>query len=191
MRTVDTNNLSSLYESAIVKKQVVSEAMPPFAELEGLSPSKYKEFAAGEEDQKVLRHPSYGEAPYRQKRLTEDEARNAIWAIGKEIIAICKAYPNGVFPGTRDELKAELIKPDGAIAKTLKDATGKPIYAKSWWPFIAGQVIKALKDAKVIEEFSDRIRKPTGGRNLDAIIPNIPAPAELFNPPKATKSKKI
>lgn len=190
MRTNDTNNLSSLYESSIVKKQVISEAMPPFAELEGLSPSKYKEFPAGEEDQKVLRHPSYGEKPYRQKRLSEDEARNAIWAIGKEIINICRSYPNGVFPGSRDELKDELIKPDGAIAKTLKDSNGNPIYAKSWWPFIAGQVIKALKDSRVIEEFSDKIRRPTGGRNLDAVVPNIPTPAELFIP-KATKSTKV
>lgn len=179
MRNVDTNKLSSLYESRIVKKEVLTEAQPPFAELEGWGSTpeekkaKYSAMSPSEEKHPATMSPKYGEgAANRQVRLSPEQVKKAVYNVGTKVLEKLKEYPDGVFPGDRNEffkIVAEIIR------EVLKTADGQPLYPMSHAYHVARQFVNELEEQKVIEYWRDTVKRP---RAKKEITPDVVAAME-------------
>ncbi len=177
IRNKDSNTLASLYESTVITKKLITEA--PFAELEGLgAPEKHK-FEAG----KAMSDPKYGpDSNYKQHRLVGKEARQAIYDIGKLLLAKLKEEKDSTFPGSRPEFQKYV---GDLVSTNLKDKkTGKAYYKPSFAVHIARNIIEELEDHKIIHEFGVerkiRAAKDTTNTELVDAVNKIGDPAAVF-----------
>jgi len=180
MKNRDTESISSLYESKIVKSKVLNEAMPPFASDEGLSPEKHKQFKGGA----AMHKPAYAQAPYKAYRLSEEEARNAIYHVGKALLDMFKKQPDGIYPGDKTGLYKDMAP---MVMNMLKDSSGKPLYNKSFAYHIARNIVDALIETRVIKYWQDpkskgeKVGTGAKAKDLSQVVAAIPAPEEVVN----------
>jgi len=148
VRNKDSNTLAGLYESTVVKKKVIAENAPPFAELEGLGGKENNKFEPG----KAMSDPKYGpDSNYKEYRLVGKEARQAIYDIGKLLLAKLKGEKDATFPGDRSAFQKYV---SDLVVNNLKDKkTGKALFKPSFAIHIARNIIGELENHKVIHEF--------------------------------------
>lgn len=175
-RNNDTHSIFGLYESKVTKHDNVLKEATPFSEFEGMGgQEQFDKIKAGEEDIKAMRSPKYGEGAQKMYRMGEDEAKRAIYAMGKAIIADFKKHPNNTFPGDRKAFQ-EHVK--GLLGTVIKKADGKPLYPPSFAGHIARNIINALEEVNAIQETGKTVRR--GNVAPEQIVAAIPDVADLF-----------
>lgn len=115
----------------------------------------------------------YGaDSPNRQVRLTADQVKKAVYNVGSKVLEKLKEYPNGVYPGDRNEFFKVVAV---IIRDVLKDTEGRPIYPMSHAYHVARQFVNELEKHKVIEYWRDTVKRP---RAKKEITPNVVAALE-------------
>jgi hypothetical protein len=140
-----------LYESRIVKKTVISEAMPPYGAGEAAGDPDKPEWLGkvplevSPDKMPATMHSQYAE---KQPRLDQNAATALCRKVAIEVLKHFKKFPDGIDPREVDEFRKEVITP---ILLSIRLPNGKPIMAPSWLKnHTSREIDNVLRKAKII-----------------------------------------